>query len=375
MCDGASQRRDGLTKMNVEIMPSRSRRDEQMPLRRDPPLPPGNTFRRCLTARFRALVHRASPIDVAAEMWPTDRMIAQLLMRSVSAPAMIGVAGWAAELAHTVVRDALQALGPASAGAQLLKASTVLTFDGNGVISAPGFVASAANAGFVAEGQPILVRQLADAVVQMVPHKLAAIVVLSEEMIMSSNAEQLIGDALIGSAAAALDVALFDSNAGTAARPPGLRYNIAALTPSNNTDFWEAYFEDIANGINACSPVGGNGPFVLVANAGRAVQIKLRAMGEEPYTIFGSNAVGNDMLVIAPAAIVCAIAPEPEIEIANASTLHMNDTPLPIVNGGVPAAPQKSMWQTATVALKMRWPVTWALRDARGVNWMTPGWR
>jgi hypothetical protein len=39
---------------------------------------------------------------------------------------------------------------------------TVLAFDGNGVISAPGFVASAANAGFVAEGQPIPVRQLAD---------------------------------------------------------------------------------------------------------------------------------------------------------------------------------------------------------------------
>jgi hypothetical protein len=165
----------------------------------------------------------------------------------------------------------------------------VLAFDGNGVISAPGFVASAANAGFVAEGQPIPVRQLADSIVQMIPHKLAAIAVLSEEMILSSNTEQLIGDALIRSAAAALDVTLFDTNAGTAVRPPGLRYGIAAYTPSSNTDFWEAYFEDIANGINAISPVGGNGPFALVANAGRAVQIKLRAMGEEPYAIVGSS--------------------------------------------------------------------------------------
>jgi hypothetical protein len=33
------------------------------------------------------------------------------------------------------------------------------------------------------------------------------------------------------------------------------------------------------------------------------------------------------------------------------------------------------MWQTATVALKMRWPVTWALRDPRGLAWLTPNWK
>ena len=360
--------------MNLQAVPLRPSREEPASLRRDPELRPGNTFRRCLTARFRALYSHRAPADVAAEMWPGDRTV-QFLLRSASAQAMIGVAGWAAELSHTVVVDALAALGPASAGAQLLMQSTVLSFDGNGVISAPGFVAGAGNAGFVAEGLPVPVKTLADSVVQMTPHKLAAIAVLSEEMILSSNAEQLIGDVLIRSAAAALDVALFGTLAATAAQPAGLRYNITALTPSNNTDFWEAYFEDIANGINACSPVGGNGPFALVANAGRAVQIKLRAMGEEPYEILGSSAVGNDMLVIAPAAIVCAISPEPEIEVANAATLHMDSAPLQIVNGGAPAAPHKSMWQTATVALKLRWPVTWALRDSRGVNWTTPTWK
>ena len=146
--------------MNIQIAPSRAHRDEPPPLRRDPPLPPGNTFRRCLTARFRALYSRRSPGDVAAEMRPSDRLT-QLVLRSASVPAMVSAAGWAAELSHTVVRDALEALGPASAGAELLKRVTVLAFDGNGVISAPGFVASAANAGFVAEGQPIPVRQLA----------------------------------------------------------------------------------------------------------------------------------------------------------------------------------------------------------------------
>jgi hypothetical protein len=252
--------------------------------------------------------------------------------------------------------------------------STVLSFDGNGVISAPGFVAGAGNAGFVAEGAPVPVKALADLVVQMTPHKLAAIATLTEEMVFSSNAEILIGDALIRSAAAALDVALFGTAAATAAQPAGLRNGIASYTASTNSDFWEAFFEDVANGINACSPVGGNGPYTFIANAGRAVQIRLRAMGEEPYAILGSSAVGNDMLIVAPSAIVCAIEPEPTIDIGNAAAIHMADPASAISNGGA-AAPVKSMYQTATLALKLRWRVSWALRDPRGVAWTTPLWK
>jgi hypothetical protein len=33
------------------------------------------------------------------------------------------------------------------------------------------------------------------------------------------------------------------------------------------------------------------------------------------------------------------------------------------------------LFQTDSIALKMRWPVTWALRDPRGVAWTTPNWK
>lgn len=344
--------------------------------RREPlPLSPGNSFVRLLTANAIASFARTTPADVAEKLWPNDRVMAQITVRAASAPAMTSVAGWASDLAHKMVHDALEALGPASAGGALLRSSTVLAWDNYGIISAPGFVASAANAGFVAEGDPIPVRQLADTAVQLLPYKLASIAVLSEEMMRSSNAETLIGDTLVRSAAAALDVALFDSNAATTARPAGLRNGIAALTASTNTDFWEAYFEDIANALNACAPVGGNGPYTLVGNPGRAVQIQLRAMGNQPYQILGSSAVGNDMITIAPAAVVCAISPNPEVEATNAGTLHMDSAPSQIVSGGVSASPVRSVFQTASVALKMRWPVSWALRDTRGVSWVTPAWK
>lgn len=95
---------------------------------------------------------------MAERLWPSDKSIALLLTRAAAEPAMTSVLGWAAELAQKRVSDALAALGPASAGAQLLQQSLVFAFDGAGQISVPGFVAAAANAGFVGEGDPIPVR-------------------------------------------------------------------------------------------------------------------------------------------------------------------------------------------------------------------------
>jgi hypothetical protein len=378
--------------MNIEVLPpfaplprrpqtvgERAAREAQpVSFQREPaPLVPGgNVFRRLLTARGVGLVTRQPPADVAAAYWPSDRLVKEMLTRAVSGPAQYAQPGWAAELIHTTIQDALAAMAPASAGAQLLKQSTVLNGDA-GIIVAPGFVASAANAGFVADGQPIPVRQLADSAVSLNPYKLCAIAVLTEEMIRSSNAEQLIGDTLIRSAAAALDVVLFGTAAATAAQPAGLRYGIAPLTPSNDPSAWEAYFEDAAQLINSVSAVGGSGPFILVANAGRGVEMRLRALGDEgnPYIILPSAAIGNDMMAVAPGAVVCAMDPEPELEASNASQLVMADNAGPIVNGGAPGSPQKSMWQTASIALKMRWRVTWGLRDPRGVAWLTPAWK
>jgi len=206
------------------------------------------------------------------------------------------------------------------------------------------------------------------------PYKLGAIAVLTEEMLNSSNAEQLIGDTLVRSAAAALDVALFGLAAGTSVQPAGLRYGIAALTASTDpAGAWEQYFEDAAALINSVAAVGGNGPFFLVANPGRGVQMRLRALGDEgnPYEILGSTAMGLDMMAVAPGAVVAAMDPEPEIDVGNAAQLVMSD-PAADTNTG---SPQKTMFQTVSVALKLRWRISWALRDPRGVAWLTPNWK
>jgi hypothetical protein len=346
--------------------------------RREPlQLRKGNSFVRLLTARTIAKVRKVPVADVAALLWPNDKIIERLVTRAAVSPAMTTVAGWAAELAQTVVRDGLEALGAASAGAQMLGNCMVLNFDGAGIISAPGFVADANHGGFVAEGDPIPVRQFAAEAAQLQPHKLASIGILTREMIESSNAEQMIGDVLIRSAGLALDLVLFDANAATAARPAGLRNGIAASTPSASTDPFGAFFEDMATLLNAVGQVGGPGPYAVVSSVGRIASMRLRFITEDPNLILlGSAAVGADMFAVACPGVVAAVDPEPEIETANAAALHMQDTPAALVSSaGVSAAPARSLFQTDSIAVKVRWPVTWALRDVRAVAWLTPTWK
>jgi hypothetical protein len=334
----------------------------------------GNTFVRFITASAVAsLTRTSSPYDVAASLWPSDRDVIELT-RAATVPAMTTVVGWAAELVHKVVTDALEALGPASAAAQIMQRGLVLSFDGAGVISAPGFVAGAGNASFVAEGAPIPVHQLVSTAALLNPHKLASIAVLTRELIESSNAEAAVSDALIKSAGAALDAVFFDANPEDAARPAGMRNGIAALPPSTATDLWQAAFSDVAALVNAVAPVAGNGPYVLIASPGRiaAMQYRFNLSSDESEipAFYASTAMGNDLGMIAPSALVAALSPVPGVETVTAGTLVMDTAPGPAGTAG----PEKSMFQTDSMAIKVRWPVAWALRDPRGFAWLTPSW-
>jgi hypothetical protein len=349
--------------------------ESQSAFRREPrePVVGGNLFTRSLTARTLASLRRSEAPDVAAELWPNDRSLEHLLTRAASNPAMTTVNGWAAELAQRYVSDVIEALGPASAAAQILRKCLVLNFDGYGSVSAPGFVAEYGNGGFVAEGQPIPVRQLAATPAVMNPDKLASIAVLTREMMESSNAEACISDALVKAAGRMMDEVLFDANPADNTRPAGLRHGVAALPASASGDGYEAAFEDVAALINSLAPVGGNGPYILVGAPGRAVMLGARFIerSDVDLSIFGSSAVINDLLAIAPAVLVAAISAEPEIETVNAATLVMDTGPGAAGTMGA----ERGLFQTDSVAIKVRWPVSWALRDPRGFAWMTPTWK
>jgi hypothetical protein len=326
-----------------------------------------------LTAKTLATLKRCKMLDVAQEMWPNDKMLqSALVLRAASAPAMTSIAGWAAELAQKVVADAVEALTAATSAVEIMSGGLVVSWDGYGAITVPALAASANNGGFVAEGSPIPVRQFSTAAVQINPYKAASICVLTREMMESSNAEALISDALIKSAALAIDVAFFDVNPATAARPAGIRNTIVTLPPSANADPFGAAFEDISALLNAIGPVGGRGPFYLVSSIGRAATLQNRIREETSGVIsVSSSAVGADLIAIAAPAIAAALSIDPDIETVNAATLVMDTAPVAPGTAG----PERSVWQTDTIAIKVRWPVSWVLRDVRGVAWTTPAWK
>jgi hypothetical protein len=67
-------------------------------------------------------------------------------------------------------------------------------------------------------------------------------------------------------------------------------------------------------------------------------------------------------------ALVGAIG-EAEILASRQSVLHMETAPLPIVDGGTPTAPVRSLYQTDSIGLKLRVELAWGLRANGAIAW------
>jgi hypothetical protein len=304
--------------------------------------------------------------------WEND-VTASYLVRAATSPTSLANT---AALTRSVIADFLSALGPQSAGQQLLERGLQLSFDRAATISLPSFVADLNSCAFVGESQPIPVRpfSITTPAPQLVPRKLALISTLTSEMVQSSHAERFVRDVMLRDCALGLDRFLFDSTAGDAVRPPGLRYNIPASTASNATDFHEAMIADIATLIAAVSQVGSN--IVLVTAPARAIITRLRASGGDLPPILGSAAISAaDMLAVCVDALASATDQVPEITSSYQTALHMDSSAGEIVSSpGTVAYPVSSTFQTDRVSLRLLFNADWVLRDSRGCAWLTTKW-
>jgi hypothetical protein len=92
---------------------------------------------------------------------------------------------------------------------------------------------------------------------------------------------------------------------------------------------------------------------------------------ETQFNVVASSALGGDLVCVAPKAIAAALSADPDVETANAATLVMDTAP----GAAGTMGPEKEMFQTESVAVKVRWPVSWALRAAGAIAWLTPAWK
>lgn len=339
-----------------------------IPLRPDPGLLQDRAIasltRAAIAVGMNALDRTLSASHFASHEWPEDRAVEYVLRAAVS-PTSTATAAALVQIAYAF----LPALTPMSAAADLFGRALSLSFDGAGSISVPGI--SLPSATFVGEGSPIPVHSGTSAGVTLHPFKLATITSLTGEMIRNSNAEALVRDALLASVGPSLDAAVFSAAPADSTRPAGLLNGIAALSAAGATPGKaEAMVDDIATLASAIAPVG-NGNVALIASPAQAIALALRAPHTLPAIMTSAALPAGSVIMIALGGLVSAIGGAPTVSASQEAEVHMESGPSQIIDDiGTVAKPVRSFYQTDSIGLKLTWPVTWALRDARAVAWM-----
>jgi hypothetical protein len=224
-----------------------------------------------------------------------------------------------------------------------------------------------ANVAFVAEGAPKPAVQGLSSGARLDPFKIAGITPISSELFAQEGIETIMRAMLAESTGPVLDAAVFSNAAATSARPAGLLNGIAGLTPDAGTgQKSDAMVADLSKLAAAIAPVSGGSKIAIIMAAGQFVAFASRsARDQENLIIIPAALAAGTVIAVATNAVVSAMG-VPEFETSTQATITMDDAPQPW-----PAPPVSSMFQTASVAIKMELPVTWARRSATGVAYMT----
>jgi HK97 family phage major capsid protein/HK97 family phage prohead protease len=321
------------------------------------------------------------------------RGVVDLVLRAASAPAMTTVAGWAAELVQQIYTDFMSLLMPDAILPQLSARGLTLGFGAAGRIIIPTRSRTPTIAGsFVGEGMAIPVRQGAFTSQTLTPKKVAVISTWTREMNDHSipAIEGLLREAIQVDTSVAIDSVLLDANPATTIRPAGLLNGVAASTPTAGGGL-AALIGDIkllestllaSTYGNLRSPVWLMNPGDLLSAAMASAantgifpfrdEVAGGSLGTVPF-IKSTTVPLKTMILIDAADFVVVGGEAPRLEISDQATLHMEDTnPADLVGGSpaVTAAPQRSLFQTDSLALRMVMPLNWVQRRAGTIAWL-----
>jgi len=346
---------------------------------------------RAMAVHFVAKMTGRQLDEVLRERYPNDEATGMVL-RAAVAPAQTTVAGWAAELVGTAIADFLNQLAIVSIYPRLAAKGPKFTFGRNGVIKVPARAATPKiNGSFVGEGQPIPVRKLGLSAITLTPKKMAVISEFTREMGLHSTPaiEGVIRQAMNEDTAEAIDTVLIDTVAADAIRPAGIRNGISGLTPSAAATRFEKIAADIQTLMAPIIANRGGRDLVLLTNpaqslamdwavtpAGTFVFADGGSPGMRGLSIISSTTVPAGMLIMIDAADFASVTGDtPEFDVSDVATIHEEDTtPLPIGTAGAPAtiaAPTRSLWQTASIGIRMLLDMNWSMRRTGMVTWMT----
>jgi HK97 family phage prohead protease/HK97 family phage major capsid protein len=321
------------------------------------------------------------------------RFMTDLVLRAASAPAMTTVTGWAAELVQQTYTAMMETLMPQGILNRLSARGLSLSFGRAGKINIPTRSRTPSIAGsFVGEGQAIPVRQGAFTSQALTPKKMAVITTWTREMDEHSvpAIEGILREAIQADTTVAVDSVLIDANPATAIRPAGLLNGVAAQTPTAGGGIAAVVGDlKLLFGALTTATYGNIRNPVWLMNPGEVLSLSLVSAantGIFPFAaevgagnlrgvpIIDSGTVPPKTVIIVDAADFVVVGGEaPRFEISDQATLHMEDTaPADLVTGspGTVASPQRSLFQTDSLALRMIMPLNWVQRRAGTIAWV-----
>jgi HK97 family phage prohead protease/HK97 family phage major capsid protein len=350
---------------------------------------PGDLIIRAAVCSVLAMVTQRDAIKVLEERYG-DHEATNIFVRAAVDPGKTTVSGWASELIETETVAFLETLRDVSFFPRLAAMGTNLQFGpGRGALKIPSRSSTPSISGsFVAEGSPIPVRRLGLTSKTLSPHKMGVISYFTRELAKYSNPqiEGLLRKEIQGDTADTLDTLLIDATVGSTTRPAGLLYGIAALTASTGNG-WEAIMEDIETLATPFDTAKAGRQLVLLMNKREARKLSFvpgpnKEMGtarefleEAGITPIASvNVPAGRLIMLDAADFAAAAGDQPEFDVSEQTVIHAEDTsPAQISTAGSPntvAAPAISMFQTASIALRMLLDVTWAMRRDGMVQWI-----
>jgi HK97 family phage major capsid protein/HK97 family phage prohead protease len=354
---------------------------------------PGALMIRAALVHLRSFLDRRDPATIIRSNFGGAADL-EMMVRATVDPAMTGVQGWAAELVGETVGGFVDQLRPTSVFFNMPMGT--FTF-GRGKIKLPSRNGGSLAGSFVAEGAPIPVRKLGLASAVLEPHKLGVISTFTREIAMMSDPqiEPLLRDAMVADTRETLDTIFLDNNVAVPGlRPAGLQKLADTNTVASSGTTLANIVTDLRAAVTAMTNADMGTNLVWIMNKQRALSLSLVTNAAGAF-MFRDELANGTLLGIpvvtstkVPAAVIfltdaaelaAAYDSVPQIDVSEQATLHMEDTtPLPIVDNAtqaVTAHPVRSLWQTATVGVRLLWDLTWTQRrpgavfTITGVQW------
>jgi HK97 family phage prohead protease len=296
-----------------------------------------------------------------------------------------GVSGWASELMQTGYFGFLEALVGFSVFPTLAGRGLSLMFDRYNTISLPSRSASGAGGGFVGEGSPIRVGKITTAAASLVPKKMGVIIPFSRELAERStpSIEAIVRQAILEDTGAIMDPLLLDATAVSSSRPAGLLNGVSAVGVGFGGGDYQAVREDFKALLGPFFTADASDNITVIMNPIQGLNM---AMMEGPIgdpnwlerirsrvtIVESTRATAGRLIAIRNSDFVSA-GGNPAFDMSEQATIHMEDTtPLEIVSGTGPttADPVRSLWQTASVGVRMLMNVSWTMRRTGMVQWV-----